>query len=89
MSALGQKQTFERVRAMSALPPKADIVESDWNVRFVPKAEVEIQLEYCSMSVLVSLSGPARAESSPNTTKFAYGPTKSISFRRPTEGSYR
>jgi hypothetical protein len=25
MSALGQKQTFRRVRAMSALPPKADI----------------------------------------------------------------
>jgi len=25
MSALGQKQTFHSVRAMSALPPKADI----------------------------------------------------------------
>jgi len=25
MSALGQKQTFEWIRAMSALPPKADI----------------------------------------------------------------
>jgi len=25
MSALGQKQTFERLRLMSALPPKADI----------------------------------------------------------------
>ena len=25
MSALGQKRTFEYVRAMSALPPKADI----------------------------------------------------------------
>jgi hypothetical protein len=24
---------------MSALPPKADIAESDWNVRFVPKAD--------------------------------------------------
>jgi hypothetical protein len=24
--------------AMSALPPKADIAERDWNVRFVPKA---------------------------------------------------
>jgi hypothetical protein len=25
MSALGQKQTFKRLRLMSALPPKADI----------------------------------------------------------------
>ena len=25
---------------MSALPPKADIGERDWNVRFVPKADV-------------------------------------------------
>jgi hypothetical protein len=25
---------------MSALPPKADIHQRDWNVRFVPKAEV-------------------------------------------------
>jgi len=27
MSALGQKQTLRRIRAMSALPPKADIAE--------------------------------------------------------------
>ena len=25
---------------MSALPPKADIPESDWHVRFVPKADI-------------------------------------------------
>jgi hypothetical protein len=25
--------------SMSALPPKADIAESDWHVRFVPKAD--------------------------------------------------
>jgi hypothetical protein len=24
---------------MSALPPKADITEGDWHVRFVPKAD--------------------------------------------------
>jgi len=35
MSALGQKQTLKRPPPMSALPPKADIVERDWNVRFV------------------------------------------------------
>jgi hypothetical protein len=40
MSALGQKRTLEHLRAMSALPPKADIAERDWNIRFVPKAEV-------------------------------------------------
>src|SRR5215472_9868985 len=28
------------VRVMSALPPKADITERDWNVRFVPKADI-------------------------------------------------
>jgi hypothetical protein len=40
MSALGQMQTLEFVRPMSALPPKADIAESDWHVRFVPKADI-------------------------------------------------
>jgi hypothetical protein len=40
MSALGQKQTFSRSIAMSALPPKADIVQHGGNVRFVPKADI-------------------------------------------------
>jgi hypothetical protein len=40
MSALGQKQTFRPPVAMSALPPKADIAEYDWDVRFVPKADI-------------------------------------------------
>jgi len=40
MSALGQKQTFECVRAMSALPPRADIGVQSRNVRFVPKADM-------------------------------------------------
>ena len=31
-SALGQKQTLGKVRLMSALPPKADIAESDCDV---------------------------------------------------------
>ena len=39
MSALGQKQTLECLRAMSALPPKADIAERSRDVRFVPKAD--------------------------------------------------
>ena len=40
MSALGQKRTFGPRNLMSALPPKADIVEGDWHVRFVPKADI-------------------------------------------------
>jgi hypothetical protein len=39
MSALGQKQTFAVQKAMSALPPKADIGTQSRNVRFVPKAD--------------------------------------------------
>jgi hypothetical protein len=30
----------EKLAAMSALPPKADIAGRDWDVRFVPKAQV-------------------------------------------------
>jgi hypothetical protein len=41
MSALGQKRTLPRVGRMSALPPKADIGESNENVRFVPQADME------------------------------------------------
>jgi hypothetical protein len=33
MSALGQKQTFRLAWAMSALPPKADIRQRNWDVR--------------------------------------------------------
>src|SRR5262245_11714622 len=39
MSALGQKRTLGHVRAMSALPPKADIGTQPRDVRFVPKAD--------------------------------------------------
>jgi hypothetical protein len=40
MSALGQKQTSDWHPFMSALPPKADIAECDWDVRFVPQADM-------------------------------------------------
>jgi hypothetical protein len=40
MSALGQKQTSGNVGMMSALPPKADIAERDYHVRFVPIADI-------------------------------------------------
>jgi hypothetical protein len=35
------KQTSQRVRLMSALPPKADIAQGDCRVRFVPKADID------------------------------------------------
>jgi hypothetical protein len=39
MSALGHKETFSPRNTMSALPPKADMVQRDPDVRFVPKAD--------------------------------------------------
>jgi hypothetical protein len=45
ISALGQKQTFRNVRAMSALPPKADIAECDRHLRFVPEADMPANAE--------------------------------------------
>jgi hypothetical protein len=44
MSALGQTRTLRLVRLMSALPPKADIVQHGGNVRFVPKADVGLPI---------------------------------------------
>jgi hypothetical protein len=40
MSALVQKQTSGPEISMSALPPKADIVDRNPHVRFVPKADI-------------------------------------------------
>jgi len=37
---LGQKRTLRLVSLMSALPPKADMVQQAGNVRFVPKADM-------------------------------------------------
>ena len=42
MSALGQKQTSNSRPLMSALPPKADIVQHGGNVRFVPEADIDL-----------------------------------------------
>src|SRR6516162_1835324 len=39
MFALGHKQTFSKVCAMSASPPKADIGTQPRDVRFVPQAD--------------------------------------------------
>jgi hypothetical protein len=40
MSALGQKQTFRVARAMSALPPKADMCGAARDVRYGPIADI-------------------------------------------------
>jgi hypothetical protein len=52
MSALGQKQTSAHVHVMSALPPKADIVRHDRDVRFAPESGHGLQHQSIrSMSV--------------------------------------
>jgi hypothetical protein len=43
---LGEKRTSEYVRNMSALPPKADMVRHDRDVRYVPKADITHLLDY-------------------------------------------
>jgi hypothetical protein len=40
MSLMGQERTPAQFRAMSALPPKADITGRRLDVRFVPKAVI-------------------------------------------------
>jgi hypothetical protein len=42
MSALGQKQTLERIQSLSALPPKADMDHHGRDVRFVPIADMAL-----------------------------------------------
>jgi hypothetical protein len=56
MSALGQKRTLRRSNGMSALPPKADIVERDRHVRFVAKADIL----RCSKERRFSITSSAR-----------------------------
>jgi hypothetical protein len=39
MSAPSQQRTSPAYLALSALPPKADIAQTCWHVRFVPEAD--------------------------------------------------
>ena len=59
MSALGQKQTLQHVRPMSALPPKADIGTQSGNVRFVPKADIERSIRLPRRCAKVRIAGRA------------------------------
>jgi hypothetical protein len=55
MSALGQKQTFKRLRLMSALPPKADIGTQSCDVCFVPKADIPRRTKMARYSITSSV----------------------------------
>src|SRR5262249_46380328 len=46
MSALGQKQTYAPLKAVSALPPKADIGSAIAHVCFGPKADIATLFNY-------------------------------------------
>jgi hypothetical protein len=52
---LGQKQTFGLFIAMSALPPKADIVHGGGNVRFVPEADIGQRQSIPSSPIAIAL----------------------------------
>ena len=59
MSASGHKRTLTRLFRVSALPPKADIAERGWYVRFVPKADIL----HCSIERRYSITSSARVMS--------------------------
>ena len=46
MSALGHKRTSESACVTSALLPKADMVQHESDVRFVPKADIRAAFGY-------------------------------------------
>jgi hypothetical protein len=56
MSALSQKQTLGHVKAMSALPPKADIGLARRDVCFVPKADIAPRWLLCLSSGAIRCS---------------------------------
>src|SRR5215469_11290667 len=60
MSALGQKQTSEHDWTMSALPPKADMVQQDGDVRFVPKADIRGNYSITKSARAISVGGTVR-----------------------------
>jgi hypothetical protein len=57
MSALGHKRTLEPVKAMSALPPKADVCDATRDVRFGPEADIGASrddLSHCASAIAPS-----------------------------------
>src|SRR6516164_4959777 len=76
MSALGQKQTSEHVGVMSALPPKADIAERDWHVRYVAIEDIV----RCVKIRRYSITSSARASNDGGTRR----PSACAAFRLST-----
>ena len=73
MSALGHKRTFAVQKAMSALPPKADICSAPADVCFVPKAEDHLLSSACETVVGLRDDGnklPSSENARPSTFKF-------------------
>src|SRR5215831_73813 len=62
MSALGQKQTYAVLNAMSALPPKADMCSATRDVRFGPKADSCIAAKQSLFDHLVGAAEQAQRE---------------------------
>ena len=61
MSALGHRRTLRRIRLMSAFLPKADIVQRDRDVRFVPKADIlRCEERRCSIASPAATKQPRR-----------------------------
>jgi hypothetical protein len=56
----GSKADMTPNFAMSALPPKADMDQSAWNVRFVPKADMVARTVPSSESMLPPTINPTR-----------------------------
>jgi hypothetical protein len=71
MSALGQKQTLRRSNGMSALPPKADIRQRKWHVRFCARSGSRRNQSYARRAEAVD---PLSRESSPCMSQVARSP---------------
>jgi hypothetical protein len=74
----------EIVRLMSALPPKADIAERGWHVRFVPKADSCAAAKPALFDHLVYRVGPWTG-SSPGLSAFRMQSSRQQPFNSATE----
>jgi hypothetical protein len=70
MSALGQKRTLRHVRAMSALPRKADIEQRSHDVRYVPIADIDTPLRAFSSGMKRVCASVCFLGNAPNISRF-------------------
>ena len=73
MSALGHKQTFRKVKAMSTIPPKTDILRGELNGRFVPQADIPTELIVTQTTPVTAATARARILS--DQVSFQFGAT--------------